>query len=63
MGWKQEVNMDHVICAVAPYGGPIAIKRDETKLIKVQGTGQLIIAIYSGSGKHITSIKVSRALK
>lgn len=59
MGWHQDVNMDTVIAEAAPYGGPIAVRRDEHKFVKVKGTGTPIIAIYSGSGKQITSIKVT----
>lgn len=59
MGWHQDVNMDKVIADAAPYGGPIAIRRDETKIVKVRGTGQSIIAIFTGSGRQIASIKVS----
>lgn len=60
MGWHQEVNMENIITAAAPYGGPIAIKRDELKFVKVQGSGQLIIPIFSGSGKQMASIKWNR---
>lgn len=58
MGWHQEINIENVTCSAAPYGGPISVKRDDSKFVKVQGTGQLVIAIYSGSGKQIASIKV-----
>lgn len=56
MGWRNEVNMDNIVMAAAPYGGPIATKRDENKIVK--GSGQPIISIYSGSGKQMASIKV-----
>lgn len=58
MGWHQDVNMDKVVADAAPYGGPIAVRRDEHKIVKVRGTGQPVVAIFSGSGKQIASIKV-----
>jgi hypothetical protein len=57
MGWHQDINLENFIATSAPYGGPIAIRRDEQKFIKVQGPGQPIISIFSGSGKQITSFK------
>ncbi|XP_017785891.1 PREDICTED: vacuolar protein sorting-associated protein 16 homolog [Nicrophorus vespilloides] len=57
LGWQRDVNVNNVIAVAAPYGGPIAVRRDNKKLVKVQGSGQLIISIYSGSARHIKSIK------
>lgn len=57
MPWHQEVNLDEVLVAAAPYGGPIAIIRDRKKFVKIQGaTNKSIIFIYSSSGKQIGSI-------
>lgn len=58
MDWSQEVNLENFIASCATYGGPIALRRDEHKFVKVQGTGQPTIHIFSGSGKQITSFKV-----
>lgn len=58
MGWHSDVVMDYVVVEAASYGGPVAVRRDENKLVKVRGTGALVIAIYSGSGKQLASIKV-----
>ncbi|KAK4881688.1 hypothetical protein RN001_005007 [Aquatica leii] len=60
MAWNQEINMEHIIAEAAPYGGPIAVKRDDSKIVKVRGTGQQVIEIFSGSGKKISSIKWTR---
>ncbi|CAH0559319.1 unnamed protein product [Brassicogethes aeneus] len=57
MAWQQEINLDKFIVSCAPYGGPIAIRRDDRKIVKVQGSGQPIISIFSGYGKQITSFK------
>jgi len=56
MAWQNEINMENVIVAVAPYGGPVALIRDRKKFVKVQGTGKPVISIYSSSGKNISSI-------
>lgn len=58
MSWHQEVNIENYIASSASYGGPIAIRRDDQKILKVQGSGQPIISIFSGSGKQIASFKV-----
>lgn len=58
MDWFQEVKLENFIAASASYGGPIALRRDEQKFVKVQGTGQPTIYIFSGSGKQIASFKV-----
>ncbi|CAH1109343.1 unnamed protein product [Psylliodes chrysocephalus] len=60
MSWHQEVNIENYIASSASYGGPIAIRRDDQKILKVQGSGQPIISIFSGSGKQIASFKWSR---
>ncbi|KAF5305511.1 hypothetical protein FQA39_LY01602 [Lamprigera yunnana] len=60
MAWHQDINIDQVVVKAAPYGGPIAIRRDETKIVKVRGTGHQVIEIFSGSGKKISSIKWNR---
>lgn len=59
MEWNQEIKLENFIVASASYGGPIAIRRDDRKLVKVKGTGQPVISIFSGSGRSITSFKVS----
>ncbi|KAF5302481.1 hypothetical protein FQR65_LT08571 [Abscondita terminalis] len=60
MAWHREINMEHVIAEAAPYGGPIAVRRDESKIVKVRGSGQQAIEIFSSSGKRISSIKWNR---
>lgn len=60
MAWHQEINLENYVAASASYGGPIALRRDDKKFVKVQGTGQPIISIYSGSGKQIASFKWTR---
>lgn len=56
MAWQNEVNLENMSVAAAPYGGPIALIRDRKKFVKVQGIGKPIISIYSASGKNISSI-------
>lgn len=59
MEWHQEIKLENFIAASASYGGPISLRRDEQKFVKVQGTGQPTIHIFSGSGKQISSFKVN----
>lgn len=58
MKWHQDVNMDNVIVSGSPYGGPIAIIRDNKKFVKIQSAGKPVIVIYSGSGKQLSSLVV-----
>lgn len=57
MAWHQDINLENFIATSALYGGPIAIRRNDQKIVKVQSSGQPIISIFSGSGKQITSFK------
>lgn len=61
MGWHNDINIDLVVATAAPYGGPIAIRRDESKFVKVQGSGQPFVTFFSGSGKQLASIKVKNS--
>lgn len=56
MAWQNEVNLENMSVAAAPYGGPVALIRDRKKFVKVQGIGKPIISLYSSSGKNISSI-------
>ncbi|XP_060525392.1 vacuolar protein sorting-associated protein 16 homolog isoform X2 [Cylas formicarius] len=60
MEWPQEIKLENFIVSSAPYGGPMAIRRDDQKFVKIQGgVGQPVIYIFSASGKTITSFKWS----
>ncbi|XP_066993326.2 vacuolar protein sorting-associated protein 16 homolog isoform X1 [Anabrus simplex] len=56
MAWQNELNMDNVLLAAAPYGGPVAVIRDSKKFVKVQGVTKPVISIYTASGRHLSSI-------
>lgn len=58
MEWHNEVNMENIIAKGAQFGGPIAVIRDKKKFIKISGSGKPVIAIYSGSGKQLSSLVV-----
>lgn len=58
MGWQNEVNVENCILATAQYGGPIAVRRNDKKVVKVQGSAQPIVSIYSSSGQQISHIRV-----
>lgn len=62
MEWQNDVNMHNVIAVGAQFGGPIALIRDKKKFIKVQSSGKPVIAIYSGSGKQLSSLVVSKSI-
>lgn len=58
MQWNPEINLENFIASSASYGGPLAIRRDDRKLTKVRGPGQVVISVFSGSGNPISSFKV-----
>lgn len=55
MKWNTDIRLQNVIISSASYGGPLAIRRDDRKVIKVHGTGQPVVSIFSGSGVQISS--------
>ncbi|XP_070536133.1 vacuolar protein sorting-associated protein 16 homolog [Ptychodera flava] len=55
MGWK-DVDLSKYKVAAAPYGGPIALIRDDSKLVKTT-SAKPIIYIFSASGHEISIIK------
>lgn len=58
MAWQDEIKIENIIASAAPYGGPVAIRRDNKKFVKVQGSSQPVIFIFSSSGRQIASLKV-----
>lgn len=58
MDWGGGINLADFMVAAAPYGGPLALTRDETKFTKTQQTGKPIIFVFSASGRKISSFKV-----
>ena len=60
MGWVEQIDLQELKVAVAPFGGPIAVIRNEKKFTPVQTSGKPIIHIYSPSGERKSSIKVRK---
>ncbi|XP_026473948.1 vacuolar protein sorting-associated protein 16 homolog [Ctenocephalides felis] len=56
MGWQNEINLNDMMLYAAPYGGPIALMRNYKKIIRVQGSTNPIIYIYTSSGQKNASI-------
>jgi hypothetical protein len=59
MNWTvDQVDLAGFMVAAAPYGGPIALVRDEKKIVRVKGAAtKPIIYIYSASGNLIANFK------
>ncbi|CAH1775290.1 unnamed protein product [Owenia fusiformis] len=57
MEWSDLVDLNKFVVAAAPYGGPIALIRDENKFVRVQGATKPIIYIYSASGIELSAIR------
>ncbi|KAJ1520941.1 hypothetical protein ONE63_004018 [Megalurothrips usitatus] len=60
MEWTSIFNMDNVIVTSCSFGGPLAIRRDPKKLVKVQGSGKPTISIFTASGEFVSSIMLSK---
>ncbi|XP_045122050.1 vacuolar protein sorting-associated protein 16 homolog isoform X1 [Portunus trituberculatus] len=57
MDWGGGINLADFMVASAPYGGPLALTRDESRFTKTHQTGKPLIFIFSSSGKKISSFK------
>lgn len=56
--WGGGINLGDFMVAAAPYGGPIALTRDETKYTKIAHSGgKPIVFVFSSSGRKIASFK------
>ena len=51
------MNLSDFIIAAAPFGGPIALTRDDSKMAQ-RVPGKPIIFVFSCSGKKLSSFKV-----
>ncbi|KAK2169318.1 hypothetical protein LSH36_11g09017 [Paralvinella palmiformis] len=56
LDWFEKVNLQKCMIAAAPYGGPVAMMRDDRKLQKMT-TVPPIVYIYSSAGKEISAFK------
>ncbi len=52
MRWGDDVDLGNSLTAAAPFGGPIAITRDTSKLMELRAVGD-DISIYSSSGQLV----------
>lgn len=58
MMWGPDVDLGSLLVAVAPYGGPIALARDPTKVsaLRLSGPGAAgTVTIYSASGRLVSA--------
>jgi len=57
MGWADQIDLSKFMVATAPYGGPIALIRNEPKAAKSQPGTKPIIYIFNAAGREISSIR------
>ncbi|XP_072019724.1 vacuolar protein sorting-associated protein 16 homolog [Amphiura filiformis] len=55
--WHEIADLKKFKVYAAPYGGPLALIRDDSKLVQIRGSSRPIIYIYSSAGKAISQIK------
>jgi len=59
MDWVKDVDLAKYKVAGAPFGGPVALVRDENKIVAVQKQSvKPLISVYSSSGRKIVEIQV-----
>ncbi|CAH3134221.1 unnamed protein product [Porites lobata] len=59
MEWQDAVDLSRFIVSAAPFGGPIALIRDDKHFAQVQGSAinKPIIHIFSSAGKELATVK------
>lgn len=58
MKWQeQNLNVSEFIISAAPFGGPIALVRDERKLMQIKLGNACLIHLFSASGHTLGNIK------
>lgn len=61
LAWPNDINLNHMNVAAAPYGGPIATVRNARKITEVGGaSSKPMIRIFTASGKILSSIEVKQ---
>ncbi|XP_022100529.1 vacuolar protein sorting-associated protein 16 homolog [Acanthaster planci] len=55
--WQEIAELKKFKVAAAPYGGPIALVRDESKMTHVRGGTRPTIYIYTSSGREISQFR------
>lgn len=59
LAWPNDINLNHMNVAAAPYGGPIATVRNARKITEVGGaSSKPMIRIFTASGNILASIEV-----
>ncbi|XP_033732936.1 vacuolar protein sorting-associated protein 16 homolog [Pecten maximus] len=59
MGWSDVIDLDKFTVASAPYGGPIALYRDDSKTARVQVSTKPIITVFTAAGNQISQMRWS----
>lgn len=57
--WPLDLDLEYMWVEVAPYGGPLAVTRDPTKLVPVKGNARPMIRIFDTTGREMGHILVS----
>lgn len=59
MAWQEAVDLSKFTISAAPFGGPIALVRDDKHFVRVHGSSinKPVIHIFSSAGKELASVK------
>jgi hypothetical protein len=62
MRWALELDLSNCLVAGAPFGGPLAMTRDTTKLMELRGAADDDIMVYSPVGQPVRARARARFL-
>lgn len=60
LDWPLDIELEQMCVVGAPFGGPIAIVRDQKQIIPLKGSTKPLIRIINSAGTLISTITVSR---
>jgi hypothetical protein len=60
MDWPENIDLEKMVVAAAPFGGPIAVTKDWKQFHRVSGSSSTkpVIHIFTASGNIISTINV-----
>lgn len=57
--WPIDVDLEYMLVACAPFGGPVAITRDPMQIVPLKGPPKISIRIFNTAGAELAIIWVS----
>lgn len=61
--WPLDIDLEYMLVACAPFGGPVAITRDPMQIVPLKGPTKIYIRILNTAGEELAIIWVSLSAK